>query len=81
MHRNIAVELRQRGFFSMIKNGNPVRIDTTLGELIAALSEAAFQVSQEKKEAYLFVALALQNILRGTARRKLTAEAKEHVGY
>lgn len=45
------------------RNGN--RIDTTLGELIAAVSEVAFEYSDDTKEAYHLARLTLVEILKG----------------
>jgi hypothetical protein len=44
------------------------RIETTLGELIAAASEVAFEYSDNDKEAYELARLALIEILRNTSR-------------
>jgi hypothetical protein len=46
----------------------PSRIETTLGELIAAASEVAFEYSDNDKEAYELARLALIEILRNTSR-------------
>jgi len=40
------------------------RIDTTLGELIEAVSEAAFECSQDSTEAYILAGFVLEEILR-----------------
>jgi hypothetical protein len=40
------------------------RIDTTLGELIAAASEVAFEYSDNDKEAYRLARLALIEMLK-----------------
>ena len=48
----------------MRRNGNRKRIDTTLGDLIVALSDAAFDICSDKKEAYAVVATALKDLLR-----------------
>jgi hypothetical protein len=40
------------------------RIDTTLGELIAAASEVAFEYSDNEKEAYRLARLALIEMLK-----------------
>ena len=39
-------------------------IDTTLGDLIAALSDAAFEICEDKRGAYLLAGLALEEILK-----------------
>jgi hypothetical protein len=44
------------------------RLNTTLGELIAAASEVAFEYSQNEKEAYRLARLALIEILRKASR-------------
>ncbi|MBI2996853.1 MAG: hypothetical protein HYY46_00130 [Deltaproteobacteria bacterium] len=46
------------------------RVDTTVGELIAALSDAAFELCSDEKEAYLLVSLALEDILLSCAFRQ-----------
>jgi hypothetical protein len=43
---------------------NSKRLDTTLGELIAAASEVAFEYSDNDKEAYELARLALIEILK-----------------
>ena len=40
------------------------RIDTTLGELIAAASEVAFEYSDNEREAYRLARLALVEMLK-----------------
>ena len=40
------------------------RIDTTLGELIAAASEVAFEYSDNEREAYRLARLALIEMLK-----------------
>jgi hypothetical protein len=47
-----------------MKNGNPNKIDTTLGDLIAAASEVAFEYSDNDKEGYRLARLALIEMLR-----------------
>ena len=42
------------------------RIETTLGDLIAAASEVAFEYSENDKEAYSLAQLALIEMLRKT---------------
>lgn len=46
------------------------RIETTLGELIAAASEVAFEYSDNDREAYQMARLALIEILRNASCRK-----------
>lgn len=53
----------------MLRNGNLKRTDTTFGELIAALSDAAFEICPDKKEAYGLVATALKDLLRPRSRK------------
>jgi hypothetical protein len=43
------------------------KLDTTLGQLIAAASEVAFEFSDNDKEAYNLAQLALIEILRKTS--------------
>jgi len=44
-------------------NRNVDKIHTTIGALVVALSDAAFEVCAEKRDAYLLVALALKRLL------------------
>ena len=48
-------------------NGN--RIDTTLGELIATISDVAFENSDDAKEAYDLTRLVLVEILKNASLR------------
>ena len=48
---------------------NNYRIETTLGDLIAAASEVAFEYSENDKEAYSLAQLALIEMLRRTTHR------------
>jgi len=43
------------------------RIDTTLGELIAAVSECAFEYSADTREAYDLARLVLVELLKGAS--------------
>ena len=47
-----------------MENHNTKRIETTLGELIAAASEVAFEYSDNDKEAYRLARLALIEMLK-----------------
>jgi hypothetical protein len=47
-----------------MENHNTRKIDTTLGELIAAASEVAFEYSDSDKEAYRLARLALIEMLK-----------------
>jgi hypothetical protein len=48
------------------------KVSTTIGELIVALSDAAFEVCKEKRNAYFLVALALDHLLGRAQRHKTT---------
>jgi hypothetical protein len=48
------------------------RIDTTLGELIAALSEVAFEHCKDAKEAYTLAGLVLADVLSNCLRSDVT---------
>ena len=48
-------------------NGNG--INTTLGDLIAAISDVAFEYSADTKEAYHLAHLVLAEILKGASLR------------
>ena len=52
------------------------RIDTTLGELIAAASEVAFEYSDNEREAYRLARLALIEMLK-TASHPFEVEEEE----
>lgn len=45
------------------------RIDTTLGDLIAAISDVAFEYCADTKEAYHLVHLVLVEVMKGTSLR------------
>ena len=45
------------------------RIDTTLGELIATISDVAFEYSDDPREAYDLARLVLVEILKGASLR------------
>lgn len=47
---------------------NSGKIETTLGDLIAAVSEVAFEYSDNDKDAYNLAQLALIEILRKTGQ-------------
>ncbi len=55
----------------MTMNRNGDKFPTTIGELIVELSDAAFEVCEEKRDAYFLVALALTHLL-GRAHRDKT---------
>ena len=50
-------------------NRNGHRIDTTLGELIATISDVAFEYSDDTREAYHLSHLVLMEILKRASRR------------
>ena len=50
-------------------NRNDHRIDTTLGELIAMISDVAFEYSDDTKEAYHLSRLVLVEILKRASLR------------
>jgi len=50
-------------------NRNDHRIDTTLGDLIAAISDVAFEYSADTNEAYHLAHLVLEEILKGASLR------------
>lgn len=52
---------------------NGYRIDTTLGDLMAAISDVAFEYATDTKEAYHLAHLVLPKILQGaTLRSEIT---------
>jgi hypothetical protein len=63
----------------MTMNRNADKIHTTIGELVVALSDVAFEVCAEKRGAYFLVALALKHLLRRTQRDKAAGIAIQPV--
>jgi hypothetical protein len=59
----------------MRANHEPEKVNTTLGDLVAALSDAALEVSGDERGAYLLASLALEEILKKAPIRK-TDEAE-----
>ena len=55
-------------------NRNGHRIGTTLGELIAMISDVAFEYSDDTKEAYRLSRLVLVEILKGASLRSETVD-------
>jgi hypothetical protein len=51
-----------------MKKSEPRKLETTLGDLIAAASEVAFEYSNNDLEAYKLARLALIEILRKTSQ-------------
>jgi len=49
---------------------NDQRIDTTLGELIATISDVAFEYSDDTREAYHVARLVLVKILKSVSLRR-----------
>jgi len=54
----------------MTMNRNVEKFPITIGELIVALSDAAFEVCKDKRDAYFLVALALKHLLERAHRDK-----------
>ncbi len=52
---------------------NRNRIDTTLGELIATISDVAFEYSDDSDEAYHLACMVLAEILKDAALRRQNA--------
>lgn len=50
-----------------MKKSESAMLETTLGDLIAAASEVAFEYSDNDREAYRLARLALVEILRNTS--------------
>jgi len=46
-----------------MKNNGEQKLNTTLGELIAAVSDAALEVCKDKHLAYLLASIALEEII------------------
>ena len=51
-----------------MENQNTKKLDTTLGDLIAAASEVAFEYSDNDQDAYRLARLALIEMLRKASR-------------
>jgi len=49
---------------------------TTIGDLIVALSDAAFEVCKEKRDDYFLVAFALKHLLDKAHRKKIPIAAR-----
>lgn len=58
---------------------NVDKFDTTIGELVAALSDVAFEVCADKGEASFLVALALKSLLRRAQGHKAPCVAIQPV--
>jgi hypothetical protein len=54
----------EKGPVKTMNSRSAKRIDTTLGELIAAASEVAFEYSDNEREAYQLARLALIEMLK-----------------
>jgi hypothetical protein len=52
-----------------MKQSGGKKFDTTLGELISAVSDAALEVCEDKDTAYLFASIALEDIFENDVRR------------
>ncbi len=57
-------------------NHEKERIDTTLGDLIVTVSDAALELSEDKREAYLVAGVALGVILK---KARLGSTDKAHL--
>lgn len=57
------------GGWLMRVNDEAGRVDTTLGDLIAAVSDAAFESDGDERGAYLLASLALEVILKRAVPR------------
>jgi len=53
---------------------NDNRIDTTLGELVATISEVAYEYSHDTKEAYNLARLVLVDILKKASPRSKSVD-------
>ncbi|MET0500121.1 MAG: hypothetical protein ABW172_01215 [Candidatus Binatia bacterium] len=58
----------KKGTIKTMESHNSRRIDTTLGELIAAASEVAFEYSDNDQDAYRLARLALIEMLKKASR-------------
>jgi len=69
----LCCETKER-YMKVNHNGN--RIDTSLGELIAAISDIAFEYSADTNEAYHLAHLVLEEILKGASLRSEIADRR-----
>ena len=63
-----------------MRRNNGIKLDTTLGELISAVSDAALEVCDDKDTAYLLASIALEDMFEHDVRRgdeRRTASARE----
>ncbi len=73
--------LKEQGGPFMTMNRNVDKIHTTIGELVIALSDAAFEVCAEKRDAYLLVTLALKHLLGRAQRDKAPISTRSVAAY
>ena len=60
-----------------MENGAKITIETTLGELIAAASEVAFEYSDNDREAYNLAQIALVELLRNRPHENLRSQFED----
>ena len=53
----------------MMRQSGERKLDTTLGELISAVSDAALEICNDKDTAYLLASLALEDIFENDLQR------------
>ena len=58
----------------MRTNRNDNRINTTLGELVATVSEFAFEYSADTREAHDLTRLALVELLKGASPKSIIVD-------
>ena len=61
----------------MAKTSKPM-VETTLGDLIAAASEVAFEYSDNDREAYDLAQMALVELLRKTSHNDMTGKLEDY---
>jgi hypothetical protein len=64
----------------MKSNHEQEKVDTTLGDLIEALTEAALEFSGDEREVYLLASLALEQILKKSPLQPQGISAAEVLG-
>jgi hypothetical protein len=67
-----------------MKNNGEQKLNTTLGELIAAVSDAALEVCKDKHLAYLVASIALEEIIENDSLPSIsgsTAAARLKILY
>lgn len=65
----------------MKTHGETQKIDTTLGELITALSDAAMEICLQERQAYVLTALALDSIFEKNRAADYGPALRDHAEH